>query len=895
MAINHKIKIRPRSGSGRYGVNFSLEAHMTVVGFCVFLFMWAIHVWGVMEPFELSVYDMLMRNRPSIEPDPTILIVGITEEDIQARKQWPFSDEIMARTLKILNEMRPSVLGLDVHRDFRRPPGEDAFIAELAKPNVVAIHKIGDPYVKAIQGPENMPDNRLGFNDLVMDGDNVIRRSLLFADNQQGKTVPSFAWQLAFHHFKQKNIVPYPDKEQRGVIHWGNATFSQLKRNDGGYQLPEDNGFQILLNYRPIEKNDRDSSAAKIINFNKIRQLYDENPEKLRQMVTGKIVLIGTTAVSLKDVFYTPYTSNHKKTAEGKESRHMSGVVVHANILSHLLSAISHGNSPSTPQATVFDFWPEGYEWTLLFVWVLLGAVLVWSMQSLIKFLLFGFLLMSLDVFASIHLFNQGLWIPIVTPLVGFFFSIGWVFAAKVSYNANYDGLTGLPNRRLLVKRVRQLQRRSWFSLPDFNTELDKPKEADIDKLNGAILLLDLESFKVINAVLGREVGDQLLMRFTKRLISILDDIPHEYSLARLGGTEFGILLRNPPHKQALVDLANEILHQMHGPFTLNGEDVFAVANIGISLIYPNENRDLLQDAHAAMNQAKALGKHSPEVFEHAMTASAVANFQLERDLRQVIAKGLMGKDSVPYLPDFPVYYQPLIDLKTGKIGGFEALLRWIHPKRGLVSPYEFIPVAEETGLIVPIGEWVLQQACKQMLLWQEKNPHDHDLIISVNLSGKQFLQENLLNKIAEIIEDTGFNPHNLKLEITETVVMDDFETTLRILKALRKMDVHLSIDDFGTGYSSLSYLTRLPANTLKVDQSFVRRLFEHQKETAIVEVVVDLAHKLSMDVLAEGIETQEQLAKLRELGCEYGQGYLFAKPLPIPEAEALLMSNPTW
>jgi EAL domain-containing protein (putative c-di-GMP-specific phosphodiesterase class I) len=264
----------------------------------------------------------------------------------------------------------------------------------------------------------------------------------------------------------------------------------------------------------------------------------------------------------------------------------------------------------------------------------------------------------------------------------------------------------------------------------------------------------------------------------------------------------------------------------------------------------------------------------------------AVERLQLETDLRMALKRR-----------EFLLYYQPFVCLTTGKIIGFEALVRWQHPLRGLVSPVKFIPVAEETGAIVPLGEWVLEEACRQLRLWEGMFDFDRPLIMSVNLSGKQFAQPNLVARIQEILEATGLSAQSLKLEITESVVMDDVESAIEVLKDMKALKVKLGIDDFGTGYSSLSYLSRFPTDTLKVDKSFVGRM-ETESEgenVAIVRTIVTLAHALGMDVIAEGVETAAQLAKLRAIGCEYGQGYFFAKPLPSDEATALMASRPQW
>ncbi|PSB14150.1 diguanylate cyclase, partial [filamentous cyanobacterium Phorm 46] len=321
------------------------------------------------------------------------------------------------------------------------------------------------------------------------------------------------------------------------------------------------------------------------------------------------------------------------------------------------------------------------------------------------------------------------------------------------------------------------------------------------------------------------------------------------------------------------------------------GREVFVTASIGIAVggepTAPSREQPehLLRDAHTAMYRAKALGTGRYQVFNASMHDLALERLQLETDLRMAVKRR-----------EFLLHYQPFVSLTSGKIIGFEALVRWQHPQRGLISPVKFIPVAEETGAIVPLGEWVLEEACRQLRLWEGMFDFDRPLIMSVNLSGKQFAQPDLVDRIQAILGATGLNAESLKLEITESVVMDDVESAIAVLKQMKALNVKLGIDDFGTGYSSLSYLSRFPTDTLKVDKSFVGLMELGEGENvAIVRTIVALAHALGMDVIAEGVETAAQLARLRAIGCEYGQGYFFAKPLPSDEATALMASEPQW
>jgi EAL domain-containing protein (putative c-di-GMP-specific phosphodiesterase class I) len=318
-------------------------------------------------------------------------------------------------------------------------------------------------------------------------------------------------------------------------------------------------------------------------------------------------------------------------------------------------------------------------------------------------------------------------------------------------------------------------------------------------------------------------------------------------------------------------------------PFNLNGHEVFTTVSIGIALSATGYERpdDVLRDADTAMYRAKTLGKARHEVFDKTMHALAMNLLQMETDLRRAVER-----------KEFFLQYQPIVTLETGIVRGFEALVRWQHPERGFISPIDFIPIAEETGLIIPIGQWVLEEACRQIHLWQEQFQQYPPLQISVNLSVKQFMNTDLIKHIQDALKETGVDPHSLKLEITESMVMENVEAAIGMLEQLRALGIELSIDDFGTGYSSLSYLHRFPISTLKIDRSFVSRMTDQSDNAEIVRTIVMLARSLKMDVVAEGVETTEQLSQLRALGCEYGQGFFFSKPLTAKETERWLPSN---
>jgi len=437
----------------------------------------------------------------------------------------------------------------------------------------------------------------------------------------------------------------------------------------------------------------------------------------------------------------------------------------------------------------------------------------------------------------------------------------------KLLEMALHDSLTGLPNRSLLMT---DLQQSIHQAKANHNYQF-------------AVLFLDCDRFKVVNDSLGHLVGDELLILIARRLNCC---IKPQNTLSRLGGDEFAILLTEIPDYDHVITLADRILECFSQAFNLERHEIFINASIGIVIgnCEYNEPEHLLRDADTAMYRAKALGKGQYHLFDPIMHTAALERLQLETDLRRGIEQD-----------ELVVHYQPIICLNTGIIAGFEALVRWSHPKRGLVAPNLFIPMAEETGLITTIGYWVLSESCHQLRTWQKQNLIDSNLFVSVNLSVKQFAQPNLLEQIDQVLADSQLSPDCLKLEITESAIMDNHKHVATILKELRKRHILISIDDFGTGYSSLSYLHSFPVDTLKIDKSFVQRLNLESENIGLIPVIISLAKTMNMNVVAEGIELVDQLEILRELDCGFGQGYFFAKPLPGEQLIKFLSSNPRW
>ncbi|MFZ2097073.1 MAG: EAL domain-containing protein [Anaerolineales bacterium] len=435
----------------------------------------------------------------------------------------------------------------------------------------------------------------------------------------------------------------------------------------------------------------------------------------------------------------------------------------------------------------------------------------------------------------------------------------------QLVHDAFHDLLTGLPNRALFLDRLDRMIQHSWRH----------------EKYYFGVLFLDLDRFKVINDSLGHAVGDALLVEISKTLMTC---VRKSDTVARFGGDEFVILLDDIPDVQAAAHFAQHIQEVLGKPFHVGNNRIFTSASIGIVLGSNGHlsKEDIVRDADIAMYQAKMLGKAKYVIFNTEMRKEVINRLNLENDLHHAMARG-----------EFTLHYQPIVTLKENNLSGFEALLRWHHPQKGYIQPEEFIPIAEETGLIMEIGYWVLRQACNQMKKWQEQFPDYADLFMNINISQTQFSLPEFIHRIRKILKETNLNPACLNLEITENVLMENAESIIDILNKIRELGIGLAIDDFGKGYSSLSYLQQFPIDTLKIDYSFINHIGTNGDRAEIVKTILALAHELGVDTIAEGIETENQFIQLRELDCHYGQGFFIGKPMDAEMIGEYLQNQP--
>ena len=437
----------------------------------------------------------------------------------------------------------------------------------------------------------------------------------------------------------------------------------------------------------------------------------------------------------------------------------------------------------------------------------------------------------------------------------------------EIVRTALHDGLTQLPNRHQFIDRLEQVGHRS----------IRDPE------LRYAVMSLNIDQFKGINESLGHTAGDTVLIAVTQRLAAI---VPSGAIFARLGSDEFAILLTDLEDAGQMLDIADRVHNAMEAPFQVRDQEVFLSISVGIAANASGREKpaDVMRNADLAMHRAKASGKSRTEIYQQELHAKASSLLRLENDLRRAVDR-----------QELSLYYQPIVCMRTGKLIGFEALCRWFHKDRGLIPPNEFIPISEATGLVGGLGRWALESACTQLADWQNRFPRFHDLTVAVNISGVHFMRDDLFRDTMQALERSGLNGKSLKIELTESAIMENADLTAQVLSEIKTLDVDLALDDFGTGYSSLSYLNRFPIDVLKIDHSFVRGMETNSENAKIVNVIAMLAKTLGLDLVAEGVETPRQAALIKALGCDFAQGYLFSRPLAIDGIEDLLRLDTSW
>ncbi|WP_197065011.1 putative bifunctional diguanylate cyclase/phosphodiesterase [Leptolyngbya sp. KIOST-1] len=816
----------PLNSGGKIVLLASILASTLVTG---------VKLLNVLEPAELFLFDQLVRFLPSEELDPRMTIVGITEADIR-QYGWPLSDALLAEVIQTLQAQNPRVVGLDLYRSTLRPPGSAALIDALAAPNLIAIMNVGSSQGQGeVPPPPTVEPERVGFNDFPTDSDGVIRRNLIFVRSPEGGYY-SFALRviMAFQGYAAGAL-----KAEANHLILGDRAIRVLSSQDGGYQNVDSSGYQILLRYHTDHLPARHLSISQVLS-----QQFEPD------WIEGNIVLIGTTAASLKDRFFTPFSFNQDTELT------MPGVVIHGQMIRQLLDII-------TDRPAQYRFLPPWSEWLWLWGWCLAAGSLVWFARGPSGLLLSGGLLLGALGGSGWLGINELVWLPLAEPATGIVATTAVVLAYKLLYRTTHDALTGLPNREAFIGTIQHaLHYRQNPELPVI------------------VAFMGIDRFKVINESLGHQVGDEVLQIMTQRLVQ---HMPPEAQVARVGGDEFALLLTHLPGAAA-GEVMDRLQYALSEPLHLHGQKLPSTLSIGVAISQPGlayKPANLLRDAHTAMYRAKALGKSRFEVFAQGMLTEAVNRLQLESDLINALDN-----------QEFLLYYQPIVNLKTGALAGFEALVRWHQKDRGFVLPSAFIPAAEETGLIMALGQWIFQEACRQLRHWHLLFPHHRHLTMSINLSNRQFGQADLVSQIEAALQETQVDGRCIRLEITESMVMGDVDAAIDLMLKLKALDLKLAIDDFGTGYSSLSYLHRFPMDTLKVDKSFVGRLEKSNEDRAIINTILTLGQKLGMDVVAEGVETATQMVILQQEGCDYGQGYFFAKPLPAADALDLLRQH---
>jgi len=798
-----------------------------VVGACLLVSL--IERAGLLERLELDTFDALVRATPDRGPDDRLLIVSVTESDTQ-RFGYPLRDETLARAIAEIRRHEPRAVGLDLYRNIAYPPGEQLLAEQLGAPDVVGIRYVGaGPEQGQVPAPSALPADQVGFSDLVIDPDGILRRALLYVGGEPGHF--SFALRSVLVG-RDSGAINIQTSEQALLL--DQTSIPRLQKHSGGYADADHRGYQTLLRFNSRRQ------PAEIVSISALLDGF-VSPE----LINSRIVLIGETDASLAGRFFTPYSA---ELTENEFS--MSAVLVHAQIISQLLDVIEE-------KPALFSHLSRAGELGWLALWAALAALLTYSIRHpLLSLLSLPVMPAVLTVIGWLAV-SQLFWPPLIAPAIAAVLAALIVVAGRYLFRETHDSVTGLLGRRQFVKRLGAA--REGRPSPEV-----------------AIAVLDIDRFQVINKAVGHDAGEELLARISERLRQWIGD---ERDLARIGDDQFAVLLCDEDPSSVERRL-NELRKRLAEPLQLGRHALSVTVSIGVAFADKPSDGDadrFLRGALMAMYRAKARKEVQLEIFSPEMADQARSRLDLESDLLKAVQDR-----------SFFLKYQPIVDLRSGSLRGFEALLRWESPARGPVEPSEFIPILEETGLIVPLGEWLLETAAGQAAEWRSAFPQ-LDLVMSVNLSGRQINEPGLRGVVQRALSTTGLSPQGLQLEFTESVIMRDVESTHALMFELRSEGVSLAIDDFGTGYSSLSYLHRFPVDTLKIDRAFVENLTDQGEDHNIVHTIIALAKRLDMTLIAEGIESQHQADLLRQAGCQFAQGFFFSVPLSGAEASEWL------
>lgn len=807
-----------------------------------------------LERWDNLFYDGLIRLME--RPAPTdILIIAIDDQSLNELGRWPWSRRRHAQLLEELSSTGVKIIGFDIlfsEPDVNDSEGDALFAAALARNKrvvlPVAYERLSKMGLTEVLPLPSMTQSAagLGHVEIPLDVDGVQRGLFLKA----GLAVPDWpAFVSVMLAQAGRQSEDSPRVEEREDPPPGRFESEKNKVTSPSPYAWTGDQF-VLISFSGPPGHFERVSYADVIQGRISRERFRD-----------KYVLVGMTASGFAPRFSTPVAGL---------SRQMPGVEVHANALDALRSGL------------VFYRLELMWRFLITLVFILSPVLFYFYLPPKGAFIATGVVLLMTVLMSALLLWVYKLWIPPAVPLLAVSLCLpvlSWVRLENVSqalfrekerarvtlhsleFQVTHDSLTALPNRYLLFDRLKHAI-----------------QKAQRNQQQLALLFLDLDDFKKVNDGYGHFTGDSLLMKVVDRLKVIARA---EDTIARLGGDEFVVVLENLVNEEVSVTVAQKILEALKVPFLLNGHEFFVGGSIGISL-YPRDGEDpetLLKNADTAMYRAKDTGRNIFQFYTRDMNVRLVKRLVMEEDLRRAIKQ-----------EEFEVYYQLLMGVVEKQITGVECLLRWRHPEHGLIPPLDFIPLAEETGLIIPIGEWVLRTACRQARYWMQLGfPM---LRVAVNLSPRQFSQKHFTEMVARILNETKLEARALGFEITEGIIMKNVESGIKILQTLKSMGVHLSIDDFGTGYSSLSYLKSFPIDQLKIDQSFVRDITTDLNDAAISQAIIAMAHSMKLLVTAEGVETQAQAAFLELNGCDEMQGYYFCRPVSQDELTEMLIAD---